>query len=295
MTTPFITLRAPRTLWRLIRLALHLGRGMLTVALIYPRIDDARRLALKQRWSRQLVNKLGVAIKVGAGNTATEIQHGFLAANHISFLDIFVINAIAPAAFVAKDDVRGWPLLGWLSQRTETIFMNRGSRRAAHSALDHIGSKLRAGRLVAVFPEGTTSDGHTALPFHAALFQGAIDAAAPVTPVMLRYTDAAGQPCHAADYVGETSLAECLWAIARSQGLTVHVELLPALSSSGVDRRHLAAHVHRLISHALKHEPGPGLNPSPTAEPVANTAGKTPAGLPAARLSMLHPKDSPYR
>lgn len=292
MTTLFTVLR---TLWRLIRLAFHLGRGMLTVALVYPRIDDARRLALKQRWSQQLVNLLGVTIKVGAGDTAAKTLQGFLVANHISFLDIFVINALAPAAFVAKNDVRSWPLLGWLSQHTETIFLERGSRRAAQATREHLVERLRAGRLIAVFPEGTTSDGHTVQPFHAALFQGAIDAAAPVIPLMLRYTDAAGRPSHAADYVGDTSLVACLWSIASAGSLTAHAELLPLLSSGGVDRRHLAAHAHRLIGHALKRESGPGLNPNPTVGTVADTAGEISADLPAAPPSMYRPKDSLYR
>lgn len=287
--------RLPRTLWRLLRLALHLGRGMLTVALVYPWIDDARRLALKQRWSRQLANRLGVTIKVGADNTASEAPQGFLVANHISFLDIFVINALAPAAFVAKDDVRNWPLLGWLSQRTETIFLERGSRRAAQAAREHLVEQLRAGRLVAVFPEGTTSDGHAVLPFHAALFQSAIDAGVPVTPVVLRYADASGRRSHAADYVGDTSLVACLWSIAGAGSLTAHVELLPALSSSDINRRHLAAHAHRLISHALKHAPDPEASPSPMAGLVADTAGETPADPPVAPPSMYRPKDSLYR
>lgn len=295
MTTPFIPLRAPRTLWRLIRLVLHLGRGLLTVALLYPRVGVTRQLVLKQRWSRQLVNILGVTLKVGAGEAAAETPHGFLVANHISFLDIFVINAIAPAAFVAKDDVRNWPLLGWLAQRTETIFLERGSRRAAQATREHLIAQLRARRLVAVFPEGTTSDGHTVQPFHAALFQSAIDAATPVTPVVLHYTDAAGRPSHAADYVGDTSLVACLWSIASADSLTAHVDVLPMLPSSGVDRRHLAAHAHRLIGHALKREPGPGLNPNPMAGPVVDTAGEISADLPALPLSMCRPKDSLYR
>ncbi|PKO84732.1 MAG: 1-acyl-sn-glycerol-3-phosphate acyltransferase [Betaproteobacteria bacterium HGW-Betaproteobacteria-11] len=260
MTLSFTSLRAAL---RLAHLAFHLLRGLLSVALIYPLSNRSHRLAMKQRWSRQLVERLGVAIKVGAGETPEipgsangGIPHGFLVANHISFLDIFVINALAPAAFVAKQEVRHWPLLGWLARHTETIFLERGSRRAAQATREHLVGQLSAGRLVAVFPEGTTSDGSHVLPFHAALFQSAIDGGAPVLPWLLHYGDESGQTSHAADYVGETSLLECLWSIASAEKLIVHVKALPVIAVSGVDRRHLAAHAHHAIAHALGQKPG---------------------------------------
>ena len=318
-----VTLRA---VFRLGRVALHLAGGLCMVTLVYPCITPGQRLALKQRWSRHLLNALGVALKVPAGThragvdeatalqggrakntlmkplrsrtveqntlssslrilavadgdmvTQTVLPAGMLVANHISFLDIFVINAWAPAAFVAKDEVKKWPLVGWLSQRTDTIFLQRGSRQAAHAAHLHLVEKLRAGTRVAIFPEGTTSDGHTVQPFHSALLQSAIDAAVPLLPLALRYLDAqTHQPSHAADYVGEMSLLECLWSIASSQNLVAQLAPLPAITSAGADRRHLAAYAHRVVAHHLLH----ALNPNPSASPAAHTADETPAGLP---------------
>jgi 1-acyl-sn-glycerol-3-phosphate acyltransferase len=290
-----------RAIFRLARTALHLANGMLTVALVYPFITQGARRALKQRWSRQLLSVLGVRLNVtagipqivGAGDTphskypwsaanGTGNTHpsGLLVANHISFLDIFVINAWAPAAFVSKDDVRGWPLIGWLSQHTDTIFMQRGSRRAAQATRDQLVSQLRAGQLVAVFPEGTTSDGHSVQAFHSALFQSAIDATAPVMPLALRYFDAhSHQPSHAADYVGDMTLVSCMWSIASSGGLIAQLSPLPMIASAGVDRRHLAAHTHRTIAHLLAQM----VNPSPKVLPAAGTAGETPDGLPIAQ------------
>ena len=118
---------------------------------------------------------------------------------------------------------------------------------------------MRAGGLAAVFPEGTTSNGEQVLPFHSALLQSAIDADAPVTPLALRYFTAHGQPSHAADYIGETTLLHCLWSIAMSDGLTAHLSPLTPLPSSGTERRHLAAQAHRAIAHRLTH----WLNPNP--------------------------------
>jgi len=124
----FIALRA---VFRLSRVALHLASGLFMVTLVYPCVTPGQRLALKQRWSRQLLDALGVVLKVGVGDTVSQTARpaGMLVANHISFLDIFVINAWAPAAFVAKEEVKQWPLVGWLSRRTDTIFLQRGSRQ----------------------------------------------------------------------------------------------------------------------------------------------------------------------
>lgn len=266
-----------RAIFRLTRVGLHLMWGMLTVACVYPWITRRLRLALKRRWSRQLLQTLGVRLYANR-----QPLTGLLAANHISFLDIFVINALQPAAFVAKDEVRHWPLLGWLCAQTETLFLTRGSRAAAAQARAAIVERLRAGHLVAIFPEGTTSEGQQVLPFHAALFQAAIDAERPVTPVRLRYTDASGQLSRAAAYVGEVTLLQCLWAIARTSGLTAHLEALPPQPVAGVERRPLAAKVHRLIASRL-------------APPAEDRAIETPVDLTDAPPSSDRPTDSPSR
>lgn len=280
--------RRLRATYRLSRVACHLLNGVLTVALLYPFVRAPVRLSLKQAWSHNLLTMLGVRLRLdpppenSAQHGLTHRPIGLLVANHISFLDIFVINAWTPAAFVSKDDVLNWPVIGWLCRHTDTIFMQRGSRRAAQATRDQLVAYLRAGGLAAVFPEGTTSNGETVLPFHSALLQSAIDAEAPVTPLVLRYSAANGRPSHAADYIGETTLLDCLWAIAMSDGLTAHLAPLAPLTllpGSGGERRHLAAQAHRAIAHRLSH----WLNPSPAAQPAAHRAAETPADLPAAR------------
>lgn len=178
-------------------------------------------------------------------------RHGLLVANHISWLDIYAINAVAPTTFLSKDEVLHWPVIGWLAKRVGTLFLERGSRTAALRAKECLVAELRAGRLVGVFPEGTTGFGDHVMPFHAALFQSAIDAEVAIVPALIRYTDHLGRPSRATAYVGETSLWECMRSIVRASGQRVHIEFLPAVESAGADRRHLAHHSHQIISHAL--------------------------------------------
>jgi len=229
--------------------------------------------------------------KVGSGGTV----RGLLVANHISWLDIYVINALAPAAFVAKDDVRGWPLIGWLCANTETIFIARGSRAATQETRERIVDQLRAGTPVAVFPEGTTTGGERLLPFHGALFQGAIDAGAPVVPLALRYVDCDGNPSRAPAYDGDITLWQSLLAIARAGGLTAQLRVLAPLSSADTDRRHLAAHSHRAIAYHLGH--GDAMAGAATASPSAAPPGRRASGksadLPVAPPSDCRPTDSP--
>ncbi len=234
--------------WRLARVGLHLGCGMATAALVYPLVGRPARLRLMQRWSRQLLGMLGVRVRTAA---ALPPGPALLVANHVSWLDIFVINALAPAAFVCKAEVRGWPLIGWLCERTETVFMPRGSRSGAKRAGETVAQRLRQGWRVAVFPEGTTSDGSGLLPFRAALLQGAVDADGRVQPLALSYLDESGQASSAAAYCGDTTLLQSLRRIASMPGLQARLEVLPPLDGRGAGRRALASQAEAVIGQAL--------------------------------------------
>lgn len=234
--------------YRLARVGLHLGYGLATAALVYPLVGRKAQLALKRRWSRQLLGMLGVRLRA-----AGPLPPGpaLLVANHVSWLDIFVINALAPSAFVCKADVRGWPFIGWLCARTETVFMPRGSRSAARQASDIVALRLRQGWQVAVFPEGTTSGGGAVLPFHGALLQGAIDADCCVQPLALHYLDEGGGASTAAAYCGDTTLLQSLRRIAVMPRLDARLDVLPPLDGRGAERRALAAQAEAAIGQAL--------------------------------------------
>lgn len=243
----------PRTLFRLARVSLHLVQGSATVALCYPWLSETHRLALKKRWSRQLLAMLGVRVRYqGTLQADATLPCGLIVANHISFLDIFVVNAIAPTAFVSKDDVRNWPLIGWLCKHTDTLFLERGSRSAAQRARENLVNHLRRGKRVALFPEGTTTRGDTVLPFHSALLQSAIDAGTTVTPVVLRYRSVDGRHSVAPAYVDDISLIGCLLAIATEKQIYAEVVAHTPLTTEAADRRVLSAHVHRVIAHTLQ-------------------------------------------
>jgi len=210
---------------RLSRVALHLACGLGVASLVYPVLTQRLRLCLKRRWSRQLLAMLGVKLDVAGSATCAPLR----VANHVSWLDVFVINAMEPVAFVAKADVERWPVVGRLARLTGTIFMARKDGRASRAASAHVASALAKGANVAFFPEGTTTAGDIVLPFRSALFQGAVDAGAAIQPLAIRYRDRARRRSLAASYCGDTSLIESLWRLAMTPHLSASVTCLPAV------------------------------------------------------------------
>lgn len=108
-------------------------------------------------------------------------------ANHVSWVDIEALHSQRMMGFVAKREIRSWPVVGWLTARGETIFHQRGSQESMGGAMHAMLERLQSGRAVGVFPEGRTRDGHAVGPFHARIFQPAVEAGVPIQPVALRY------------------------------------------------------------------------------------------------------------
>ena len=181
-------MRRARALWRLARAVLHGVHGVLIVLLRFPSLDAAGRRARIAWWSAKTLRLLGLRLEVqGAFRPGAKL----LVANHVSWLDIMAIHAVCPEArFVSKADVQHWPLLNRLVAGGGTLYIERERPRDAVRVVHQMAEALRAGDTVAVFPEGTTGDGRTLLPFHANLLQAAIATATPIQPLALRFSDA---------------------------------------------------------------------------------------------------------
>jgi 1-acyl-sn-glycerol-3-phosphate acyltransferase len=251
-----------RTWFRLLRVGSHLIYGAAIVACIYPWVSGATRAMLRQSWSRGLLAVLNVRLRVWGHGWPV---HGMLVSNHISWLDVFVINSIYMPVFVCKDDVRRWPFVGWLCARNEAVFINRGRPRDARRVSFEIEERLRKGILVAAFPEGTTSEGSGVLPFRGALLQAAVDAGCHTLPLGLRYLDAHEHRTEAPSYCGDLSLWDSLRSIAAQPALTAEIRALAPIASDGRTRRALAeeacASIRAHLDNAQRHsEPDAGPN-----------------------------------
>lgn len=237
--------------YRLVRVCIHLAAGLWTCALVFPHLGDQRRAARIKRWSIRLIAICGVTLRVKHDGDARTIPRALIVSNHISWLDVFVINSLVPCRFVAKADIRGWPVLGWLCDQAGTVFISRGRVRDVRRIFEGLVTSLHAGEHVAFFPEGTTAAQGVVLPFHANLFEAAIDANVPIQPIALRYVDAAGNPHPAADFIGDMSFVQSLITILKAKRITAQVMVLPVLETAGAHRRELAAASRRAIAGAL--------------------------------------------
>ena len=192
-----------------------------------------------QRWSAGLLDAL--SLRLTTRGEPSDPRHGpvMLVANHVSWLDIFAINAIVPVRFVAKSEIRGWPLLGWLCERAGTTFIRQARRHDTLRVNGEIAAALEAGDIFAVFPEGTTTEGRALLKFHSSLLEPAVRANARVQPVALRYTRADGTLCGAVSYAGERTLWGTVVEMTAEPFIEVEVIFMPALATDGRHRRGL--------------------------------------------------------
>jgi 1-acyl-sn-glycerol-3-phosphate acyltransferase len=230
--------RALRRVFRLARLVLHSVVGAVVVRLVYPFVSRETRMGLRARWCRRVLNVLGVDLRV-VGTVPPGCN--LIAANHISWLDVFVVGAVFPCWYVSKSETRAWPFIGWMAQANDTLFLRRWNARAAYRMNREVRARLESGEPVVVFPEGTTTDGTHVLDFYPALFQPAVDKAVPVLPLALCYRDAAGLPATAVAYIDEDPLWNSLREVLDAPRTEARLALDPVLDPRGRKRREFAA------------------------------------------------------
>jgi 1-acyl-sn-glycerol-3-phosphate acyltransferase len=251
--------------YRLIRLILHFLYGCAVAGLVFPFIDGTRQLRIIKRWSRQVLAILRVHVHV-TGRPPGGRHPTVVAANHVSWLDIWVIHAVAPVRFVAKSDVRRWPFVGWLVARAGTIFIERNKRHDTARTNRAIVDTLIRGERVGIFPEGTTTDGTHLRAFHASLFQPALGAGARVVTAGIRYPLGDGSINLDASYAGDRSLWESLRLILSHRSTRVELIFSGEIEIAGKTRREIARKCEELIARALQ-LPAPGRKSGTASDP----------------------------
>lgn len=237
-----------RRYWRLARLALHIVNGVVLTALLGGILRLSFNLPAYQRlvswWLRKVAQILGVRVTV-MGKPAEDAV--LMVANHVSWLDISLLGGYARPRFLSKQEVRDWPVIGWLAAKSGTLFITRGQAGAAAQASATISQALQAGRAVLLFPEGTTTTGDDVRTFHARLLAPALDAGIPAQPVALRYPGDNGLTNPLVPYVDEQSLWENLQGLLEAEEIRAEIHFLPPLATAGMDRRTLAARCEQQV------------------------------------------------
>ena len=239
-----------RAALRMIWLAAEIFRGLVAYR-------SAGSLRLRARWLHLVCRRTLRIFAVNVDLSGRIPSSGLLVANHLSYLDILLLSSLTPCVFVAKSQVRAWPIFGWFARIAGTIFVNRGNRRDAARASEEIRAALRVGALVVLFPEGTSSDGTAVLPFKSSLLEGVIGERVPVSVAALRYELPDGDAGAEACYWGEHTLVPHLLNLMTKRTVHASVSFSP-VPNTWRDRKKLAVQLHGEVTRihaALRENP----------------------------------------
>ncbi|TVP88633.1 MAG: 1-acyl-sn-glycerol-3-phosphate acyltransferase [Thioalkalivibrio sp.] len=236
------TLRAS---YRLLRVFLHLGEGIwISARYGSPRGSGDELCRRRRAFYRRALELSGIELEI----TGEPIPGSALVVgNHVSWLDIPVLGTCLDVRFLSKAEVARWPLIGWLARRNGTLFIRRGAHES-EALIRTIGTALRQGDQVAVFPEATTTDGSDVRHFHARLFAAAVDTLSPVQPVAFDYgREPDGSPPAAAFTAGIGVLRHA-WRLLMRERTFVRLHILhPLPVGPGTTRRELASRSRAVI------------------------------------------------
>lgn len=178
-------------------------------------------------------------------------DHGLLVSNHLSYLDVMVLSAIAPSVFVSKDEVKNWPVFGWFARLAGTIFVHRGRRMRTRQTADEIAAALDRGLRVVLFPEGTSSGGDTVLPFKSSLLDPVIRTARPLSVGLIGYELEDGDVAEEVCYWKDMTLVPHLINLLSKRRVRALVRFAP-WNERPTDRKELARQLHAEVLR-LKH------------------------------------------
>lgn len=228
----------------------HVIRGVFTLLIVFPSSNSGTRQVHIKKWSKHLLSLFGLELKI---NSPEVIPIGpyLLAANHISWIDIHAINSFKPIRFVAKSEVEGWPIFGWMAKQLGTVFIQRGNSKHAIQVVSNMTKALET-ESICIFPEGTSTEGYAIRPFKANLFESAVISKSPVLSLAIEYYDKkTGIKTDVTAFIGEMGLLESMSKILKHRNLRVELTFFPPSGSSPPfrnDRKSLALHSQDQIS-----------------------------------------------
>lgn len=218
--------------------------GLLTIFSVFLIAPLGIRQWLIKHWSRVLLRCCGVKV-VYKGEPKREGAVLWVA-NHVSWVDIFVMDSVRAVSFIAKSDIRKWPLVGWLVAGAGTLFIERGRRHAVRAVGKQMSERFARGEAVGLFPEGTTSTGLDVGAFHSSLFEPALRAGVDIQPIALIFRRH-GERCTRYAYVGDQSLIHNGWLLLTATGTEVEAVFRPVISAqecAELGRAAVAARTH---------------------------------------------------
>jgi 1-acyl-sn-glycerol-3-phosphate acyltransferase len=234
-------------LFKYLQITGHVLFGFYVVLVRFRFANQHQRDEHLQHWGKKLLKILGVKLEI-IGQIDPRTQGILFASNHISWLDIHVINAWRPMRFVAKKEVRQWPVFGWFAMQLNTLFIDRQRRGHSKNISLEMSQALTNGDQICIFPEGTSSDGSTVLEFKPNLFQAAIDANVKCQPIAISYSNIHdGDICYGPAFIGDMGLIESITNTIKAAPLKVTIGIADVCQSES-DRKLLSEEAWQKIN-----------------------------------------------
>jgi 1-acyl-sn-glycerol-3-phosphate acyltransferase len=251
---------SPRTgglirIGRGLRLLGKLSEAIVLVWLVFPRIGASRHDGIIERWCREVLHILDIRVIVQGQRPSGRVRSVLFVANHISWMDILLLNACQRVRFVAKEEVRSWPIIGWIAARTGTVFLKRTSSHQLARVMKSTAASLRNGDCIALFPEGTTTDGSSVHAFHSGLFESAIEAKAMIWPIGISYRRLDGTLDADIAFLGSESLVSSILNVLSRPTTHARLSFSNPVDSSADHRRRLADSCQKAVEQSLVAHP----------------------------------------
>lgn len=252
-------LRPLRYLWRVPLVLVHIVLGILLCGLLLSWTQQVVMKNGREPFAHRMIRAWSVALLRIFGMRARRFGQAqrdpvLFVANHTSWIDITMLHSQRAACFVAKAEIAGWPLIGWLASSGGTIFHRRGNNHSLSTVMQVMVERLRAGRSVAVFPEGGTGYNGVLKVFHARIFQAALDADVTVQPVALRFARNGRRLVNAGFREGESFFSNIVRLLGEPP-MDAEIHFLVPVPAMPDARRHMAELSRERIAAALDDKP----------------------------------------
>ena len=247
--------------YRILRIVIHTFTGLVIAAIVLPMLNKQRKLAIIKWWCGGLLRAFHIKVNTFGTLPPANTQGVMFVANHVSWSDIHALNSLIALRFIAKSDIKSWPIFGYLVTKANTLFIDRNKRQEAGRIVQITAESLIAGDNLCFFPEGTTSDGsgsdgtgtegRQVLPFKSSVLQAAIDANTRIWPIALRYVNSDGSINTQMAYAGDTNLIDSMSQIINQKNALIELHFLAPIQATDYDRRGLTAAAYQVISTKL--------------------------------------------
>ncbi|MFH1791735.1 MAG: lysophospholipid acyltransferase family protein [Candidatus Omnitrophota bacterium] len=195
-------------------------------------------------WARGMAGILNLRVRVFGDRSGIPV--GLIVSNHLGYLDIITHGVVFPLRYVSKKEIAKWPIVGWIVKSSQSVFVDRASKKGSRQALRDFAKTMKHGIYLIVYPEGTSTDGENGiLPFKSTAFEAAIYGDMPITPILTLYKEKRGRDTVC--WYGDMTFFPHFWRVLGLSSIRAEVHILPVYYPGSKSRKEAANDLHDLM------------------------------------------------